>query len=752
MFVKKDDLLSMLISFIYEKKVYVTSVNSITKYKILGFTVVKHIKSDTYVRNVFLKIFRTTRYFTEQEQSLDFSSRHFDVVDLSMDQDKKPLVSVIVPNYNHAPYLKERLDSIYQQTYQNIEVILLDDFSSDNSVEVLKQYARKYPHNTRLIVNEENSGKVFRQWNKGLSLAKGELIWIAESDDYCDVNFLDEVVKAFVYQSVMLSFAHSVFMQDGKKIWTLEQYLHDLPVSFESSFIMPAHTIVNEAFAIKNIVPNVSSAVFRNVGAISDEVTTLWEKMSLCGDWLFYLWLIKGGTISYTNKVNNYYRIHSKSTSLRIQRTLDYYIETYKISDFIARNYAVDISVFKLVESNLIQHSKEQNCISVEEVKKAYNVSDLEKSVKKRNLNVLVCSYGMMQGGGEIFPIYLANELKRQGLAVTFIDVRLGKYDEEIRKKLNRNVPLIELSHVRYLKKTISLLGADIIHTHEGSTDKAVAHVIRNKEQMCKHIITLHGMYEAISKVDLEEILKSVLYSCSCFVYIADKNLVPFKEVNHPIKLTKIGNGLPIVPIKKHNRVEFGIGEDDFCIALASRSLFAKGWLEAIEAVKIANSQSTRPIHLLLIGDGECYDYLKEKELPSYIHLLGRKGDVRNYFAMADLGLLPSRFKGESFPLVLIECFMSGIPVVASDIGEVKNMITAEDGKMAGVLFELVDWKVPVEELARILLHLATDRKTYQSLKNTVNNVVMKFNITYTAEQYINIYKEALKVDVNCGK
>ena len=96
-------------------------------------------------------------------------------------------------------------------------------------------------------------------------------------------------------------------------------------------------------------------------------------------------------------------------------------------------------------------------------------MSDLEKSVKKRNLNVLVCSYGMMQGGGEIFPIYLANELKRQGLAVTFIDVRLGKYDEEIRKKQNRNVPLIELSHVRYLKKTISLLGADIIHSMKGN-------------------------------------------------------------------------------------------------------------------------------------------------------------------------------------------------------------------------------------------------------------------------------------------
>lgn len=57
-----------------------------------------------------------------------------------------PLVSVIVPNYNHASFLVERLESIYNQTYKNIEVILLDDCSTDNSREILSYYAEKYAH------------------------------------------------------------------------------------------------------------------------------------------------------------------------------------------------------------------------------------------------------------------------------------------------------------------------------------------------------------------------------------------------------------------------------------------------------------------------------------------------------------------------------------------------------------------------------------------------------------------------------
>ena len=94
-----------------------------------------------------------------------------------------PLVSVIVPNYNHAQYLEKRIDTVLNQTYQNIEVIILDDKSKDNSIEVIEQY-RNHPKVAQIILNEQNTGSPFKQWDKGISAANGELIWIAESDYY----------------------------------------------------------------------------------------------------------------------------------------------------------------------------------------------------------------------------------------------------------------------------------------------------------------------------------------------------------------------------------------------------------------------------------------------------------------------------------------------------------------------------------------------------------------------------------------
>lgn len=102
-------------------------------------------------------------------------------------------VSVIVPCYNHARFLKQRIDSILNQTYQDFELILLDDHSTDDSYSICLSY-KDNPHVVHVETNKQNSGKPFKQWEKGIRLAKGEYIWIAESDDYAGKEFLSNTV------------------------------------------------------------------------------------------------------------------------------------------------------------------------------------------------------------------------------------------------------------------------------------------------------------------------------------------------------------------------------------------------------------------------------------------------------------------------------------------------------------------------------------------------------------------------------
>ena len=109
-----------------------------------------------------------------------------------------PFVSVIIPNYCHAKYLDQRIQSVLNQTYQNFEVIILDDCSPDGgaSKAVIEKY-RNNSHVSHIVYNENNSGSPFKQWKKGADMAQGELLWIAESDDYADEPsiFVEDIIR-----------------------------------------------------------------------------------------------------------------------------------------------------------------------------------------------------------------------------------------------------------------------------------------------------------------------------------------------------------------------------------------------------------------------------------------------------------------------------------------------------------------------------------------------------------------------------
>lgn len=665
----------------------------------------------------------------------------------------EPLVSIIVPNYNHEKFLRERLDSIYNQTYKNIEVLLLDDCSKDNSTQILDEYAERYQDITAKHYNTVNAGKAFLQWEKGINLAKGSLIWIAESDDYSEEDFLEKLVKEFRKESVMLAFARSVFVKKGEQVWSQEEYLHDIPINWRESFVMSAHELVNKGFCIKNLVPNVSSCVFRKPTDISNELHNYWRTMNLCGDWMFYLEIIKGGSVSYRADLTNYYRIHDGSTSLKIQKQYSYFNEQAEISKYIIRNYNCNNDFVYRVLQNLKIHLKDNFAdIDINTVDHYYNVDEIMSTASERKPNIGMCVYGICSGGGETYPLFMANELRRKGYPVTVYDLGMGEYNYEIRKKLNNDVPLVRIKNLSMLYAYFKEYGTEVVHSHHASVDETISDCIKGSMDLnIKQIITLHGMYEAVLEENATRTIYKVLDTCGCFVYIADKNLIPFIRLNqydnNKERFIKLPNGLPQIKYSAINRESLGIGEDDFVLCLVSRAIKQKGWYEAIEAVTMARKRIKGcNIHLLLLGDGDVYEELKNSDISKmpYIHLLGSKNNVRDYFAMADMGLLPTWFEGESYPLVVIECLMSGKPVMATDVAEVKNQLKDENGELAGELIHIYNGKVDVNELTDAIVNIAEDHEKYELMKARTGSAALKFDISNIVDKYVELYKKIL--------
>lgn len=106
---------------------------------------------------------------------------------------KKSLVSVIVPIYNVEKYLPKCIDSILEQTYKNLEVILVDDGSKDNCGKIIDEYAKK---DKRIIVIHQKNGGQSRARNVGIEKAKGEFISFVDGDDEIGKSFIEELVEA----------------------------------------------------------------------------------------------------------------------------------------------------------------------------------------------------------------------------------------------------------------------------------------------------------------------------------------------------------------------------------------------------------------------------------------------------------------------------------------------------------------------------------------------------------------------------
>jgi len=261
----------------------------------------------------------------------------------------KPLVTVVVPNYNHARYLPQRLETVASQTLKDIEVIGLDDASTDGSREVLGEFAPLLQ--MRLSFNETNSGSPFKQWRKGAAMGCGKYLWIAESDDFSHPEFLERLVQQLErHPRAGLAYCNSLIV-DGSgntmgesKDWNrpldASRWLHD--------FVASGRDECRLYLSQQNTIPNASAVVVRrDLFLACDDVPS---ELRLGGDWVTWLKVLCQSDLIYLADPLNRYRDHGNSVREQFGRVRQF-TEECRIFAYISGKYQGDATVHRRVRT-----------------------------------------------------------------------------------------------------------------------------------------------------------------------------------------------------------------------------------------------------------------------------------------------------------------------------------------------------------------------------------------------------------------
>lgn len=263
-----------------------------------------------------------------------------------MDNASKPLVSIVFTSYNHKEYLKQALDSLINQTYPNLEIIIVDDCSTDGSQEILKEYAH-FP-NIDLKLQTQNSGSYVKASNFGASFAKGEYILFAQCDDFAEADQIEVLLQVFEQNpSVGVVFSKSNLVDENGIV-----FANDF-TGREKSFkkAVKQNGLIKgdkmkEFLSFSCVIPNLSAALIKH--DLFKEINGLSDKYLVVADWEFWLDLTEKTDFYYVLRPLNYFRQHATTirSSIKMKTQI---VEIYKMFyNHISKNQLTPIQKHKI--------------------------------------------------------------------------------------------------------------------------------------------------------------------------------------------------------------------------------------------------------------------------------------------------------------------------------------------------------------------------------------------------------------------
>lgn len=231
-----------------------------------------------------------------------------------------PKVTTLVPSYNHGKYIRERIESVINQTYTNIELIVIDDCSKDDSDKIIRQLQEIYGF--KYLRNEKNSGTPFSAWGRICDMATGDYIWICESDDVAEPLFLEKAIASFSNEPrAVLFYSNShIINEHGEVIGNTESYFHDTwkENRWDNNFVVDGHDELLQFQLRGQTVPNMSSALIR-IDAFKAAFTPFLQRLKLTGDWLFIGDVMRQGLVIFNSDTLSRFRKHEVTSRVRVK-------------------------------------------------------------------------------------------------------------------------------------------------------------------------------------------------------------------------------------------------------------------------------------------------------------------------------------------------------------------------------------------------------------------------------------------------
>lgn len=388
-------------------------------------------------------------------------------------------------------------------------------------------------------------------------------------------------------------------------------------------------------------------------------------------------------------------------------------------------------------------------------------------------MKILLVTEALVAGGAETFALRLARKLREKGHHCDLLCLNPDLEDPALLSNFAElpilRVPVHGLRWVKRLDRLLTLLGSsvsvqrllsarwirsnllgryDVYHTNLIGADRLLAELKRGNPEI-RIVSTLHGDYrlhelgqssvaERSRIAGWRRVATDLVHAIDRFVFIADeqRNLMINRLGVRAERLVRIYNGYePPAPLPA---VEQGPNRS-LTFIMVARGLPEKGWTFLLDAFGRVQGDC----RLTLVGGGEHLDALAKLYAANpKVRFAGFHPNPAALIQEADLFVFPSVYPAESLPTVIIEALYCGVPVIATDVGEVGRMLETQDGELAGTMLQPLPNETLAPRLAEAMQRYVDDPSLLSRHAALARSAFAKFDMDACAEAYLSLYRD----------